>query len=127
MADVTHDFGDWPLLRIRVSVPPNPSVAEQIRAGLDLGLERAEAHAVIIVLERVGMPTPAMIREQARWFAERSEPLSQFCRGIAIATTSAAMRGIPNALSHIIDLPMRLRACKTEEEAEAWCAGKLER
>ncbi len=127
MADVTYDFGDWPLLRIRVAVPPNPSVAAQIRAGLDQGLERAEGHAVIIVLERVGMPTPALIRDQARWFSDRSDQLTRFCRGIAIATKSAAMRGIPNALSHIVDLPMRLRACKTEEEAEAWCARELER
>ncbi len=125
MDAVTDDYDRWPLLWIRVTEAPSASVAEAVRAALDRGLERAERHAAVIVLQAVGMPPGRLIRRQAKWFAARREQLTAHCRGIAIVTSSPAMRGIPHALGFILPLPTPMRAWKTEDEARAWCEARL--
>ena len=83
-------------------------------------------HAVVIELTRARIPTPNLVRDQARWFREHSNQLAQRCRAIAIVTPSAAMRGVPNAILRIFTPPSPVRAFKTIEDAEAWCVQCLE-
>jgi hypothetical protein len=125
-AAVTSDRSRWPLLHVRVDGPPTQENAAEIRAAMDEALAEPGPHAVIVELTRARIPTPFLVRDQARWFKERAEALAKSCRAIAIVTPSAAMRGVPNAILRIFAPPSPVRAFKTLESAEAWCMERLE-
>jgi hypothetical protein len=114
----------WPLFRVVVTQPPSRKVATQIRAALEGALTEGP-HASIVVLEASGLPSPGLLLDQAEWFGEKRQALEANCRALAIVTSSAAMRGIPNALLRLVSTPMPIRAFGILEGAEVWATRHL--
>ena len=115
----------WPLAMIRVSRAPSPEIANEIRGALGRILESREPHACVVILRASGLPSPTLVREQARWFAAHHSSLSNYCRTLAFVTNSAAMQGVPNAILRLVKTPMPIRAFAKEDEACAWASDRL--
>ena len=117
---VTLSLKEWPYARVEVARPPGRAVAREIRAALLTALRRAEPHVAIVTLHVSGLPSPGLLLDQAEWFGENRDALSTWCRGLAIVTSSAAMRGIPNAMLRLVSTPMPMRAFSLDEAARTW-------
>lgn len=115
----------WPLAMIRVKNAPSPEVAREIRYTLFRVLELREPHACVVILCVSGLPTPTLVREQAQWFTTHHQLFSNYCRGLAFVTNSAALRGVPNAILRLVKTPMPIRAFADEDQACSWASERV--
>lgn len=71
------------------------------------------------------LPSAAQLRKQAAWVKEHRQITREYCRGLAFALRSPAMRGVLRALLTMQPFSAEHVVLRDEAEAIAWAKARL--
>ena len=123
---VSIDDSRWPLQVVRFVGGVTLRQHEQAMEEMTNRLRRRERHISLIDLSRGAIPTAEQRQRYATWIQENDALMREVLLGMAIVTTSPAMRLTVSTVFHLRPLPVPYFIASWELDAAAWSIAHLE-